>query len=97
MAIVHEIYQILSSSFGQIPNYTGQYTPDKYIQKVTNVFKSAGAIITATNNANANTFVDAQKCDILKSKMEDKFSPVPANDPYTNNTPAINSPATFTV
>ncbi|CAG8646187.1 14107_t:CDS:2, partial [Funneliformis caledonium] len=37
---------------------------------------------TATNNANANTFVDAQKCDILKSKMGNKFSPVIANDSY---------------
>ncbi|GES86485.1 hypothetical protein GLOIN_2v1773489 [Rhizophagus clarus] len=97
MAAVHEIYQILFSSLVQIPNYTGQYTPDEYIQKVTNVFESAGAVITAANNANANTFIDAQKCDILKSKMGDKFSPVPANDPYTNANPAINSPTTFTV
>ncbi|CAB4377329.1 unnamed protein product [Rhizophagus irregularis] len=29
--------------------------------------------------------------------MGDKFSPVPANDPYTVGNPAINSPATFTV
>src|SRR3954465_13998715 len=29
--------------------------------------------------------------------MGDKFSPVPANDPYTNGTPAINTPAIFTV
>ncbi|CAB5385512.1 unnamed protein product [Rhizophagus irregularis] len=29
--------------------------------------------------------------------MEDKFSPVPANDPYTGGNPAINSPAIFTV
>ncbi|RGB29075.1 hypothetical protein C1646_795920 [Rhizophagus diaphanus] len=50
----------------------------------------------AANNANANTFVDAQKCDILKSKMRDKFFPVPANDPYTGGNPAINSPTTFT-
>ena len=29
--------------------------------------------------------------------MGDKFSPVPANDPYTAGTPAINTPAIFTV
>ncbi|CAB5362897.1 unnamed protein product [Rhizophagus irregularis] len=97
MAAVHEIYQMLAPALGQVPNYIGKETPDEYIQKITNIFESAGAVITAANNANANTFVDAQKCDILKSKMGDKFSPVPANDPYTGGNPAINSPATFTV
>ncbi|GBB92649.1 hypothetical protein RclHR1_02040011 [Rhizophagus clarus] len=95
MAAVHEIYQMLAPSLGQIPNYTGKETPDEYIQKITNIFESAGAVITAANNANANTFVDAQKCDILKSKMGEKFSPVPANDPYPGGGP-INTPATFT-
>jgi hypothetical protein len=97
MAAVHEIYQMLAPALGQIPNYIGIETPDEYIQKITNIFQSAGSVITAANNANANTFVDAEKCDILKSKMGDKFSPVPANDPYTNGTPAINTPAIFTV
>ncbi|CAG8527672.1 9571_t:CDS:2 [Funneliformis caledonium] len=50
-----------------------------------------------TNNANANTFVDTQKCDILKSKMMDKFSLVLANDSYTGGNPAINLPIIFTV
>ncbi|CAG8641008.1 5148_t:CDS:1, partial [Funneliformis caledonium] len=71
--------------------------PDEYIQKITNIFESANAVITAANNANANTFVDAQKCDILKSKMRDKFSLVLANDPYTGGNPTINSPTIFTV
>ena len=97
MAAVHEIYQILSPALGQVPNYTGIETPDEYIQKITNIFESAGSVITATNNANANTFVDAEKCNILKSKMGDKFSLVPANDPYTGGNPPINTPTTFTV
>ncbi|CAI2200266.1 2992_t:CDS:1, partial [Funneliformis geosporum] len=42
MAAVHEIYQMLASSFGQIPNYIGRETPDEYIQKITNIFESAG-------------------------------------------------------
>ncbi|CAG8740589.1 1678_t:CDS:2, partial [Funneliformis caledonium] len=63
-------------ALGQIPNYIGKETPDEYIQKITNIFESAGAVITVANNANANTFVDVQKCDILKSKMGDKFSPL---------------------
>ena len=97
MAQVHEIHQILAPRLGQIKHYQGQCTPDDFIQQVTNVFESAGNVITAANNANANTFVDADKCDILKSMMGDKFSPVPANDLYTNANPTINTPATFTV
>src|SRR3954451_1442798 len=47
MAAVHEIYQMLAPSLGQIPNYIGKETPDEYIQKITNIFESAGAVITA--------------------------------------------------
>src|SRR3954469_18164978 len=68
MAAIHEIYQMLAPALGQVPNYIGKEMPDEYIQKITNIFESAGAVITVANNANANTFVDAQKCDILKSK-----------------------------
>src|SRR4051794_34742242 len=74
MAAVHEIYQMLAPALGQIPNYIGKETPDEYIQKITNVFQLANNVITVANNANAGTFVDADKCDILKSKMGDKFS-----------------------
>ena len=97
MAQVHEIHQILAPRLGQIKPYEGQCTPDDFIQQITNVFESAGNVITAANNANAGTFVDADKCNILKSMMGDKFFPVPANDPYTGGNPAINTPATFTV
>src|ERR1043165_6989195 len=97
MAAVHEIYQMLASALRQVSNYTGKETLDEYIQKITNIFESAGAVITAANNANANTFVNDQKCDILKSKMKDKFSPIPANDSYTGSNSAINSSAIFTV
>src|SRR4051812_27616532 len=96
MANVHEIYQILTSRLGQIKLYKGQCTPDYFIQQVTNVFESARNVITVTNNANANTFADVNKRDILKSMMGNKFSPVSANDPYTSSNP-INTLATFTV
>ncbi|CAG8638312.1 4748_t:CDS:1 [Funneliformis caledonium] len=97
MAQVHEIHQILALRLKQIKPYEEQCTPDDFIQHVINVFESAGNVITAVNNANANTFVDANKCDILKSMMGDKFSPVLANDPYTGSNPAINTSATFIV
>src|SRR5436305_12690031 len=69
MAQVHEIYQMIASALEQVPNYTGKEMPDKYIQKITNIFESAVAVIIVANIANTNTFVDTQKCDILKSKM----------------------------
>ncbi|CAG8767605.1 11882_t:CDS:2, partial [Funneliformis caledonium] len=72
------------SQLGQIKPYEGQCTLDDFIQHVTNVFESARNVITAANNANAE--YDGNK-----------FSPVPANDPYTGGNPAINTPATFTV
>jgi|SRR6266540_3295978 len=97
MANMHEIYQILISQLGQIKLYEGQCIPDDFIQQVTNVFESARNVITVANNANANTFVDTDKCDILKSMMGDKFFPVPANDSYIGGNPAINTPVTFTV
>ena len=73
MANVHEIYQILTSQLGQIKLYEGQYTPDYFIQQVTNVFEFARNVITVANNANANTFANANKCDILKSMMGISF------------------------
>src|ERR1043165_8484922 len=97
MAQVHEIHQILTLRLGQIKPYEGQCIPDDFIQYVTNVFESVGNVIMTTNNANAGTFVDANKCNILKNIMGDKFFSVPANDSYIGGNPAINIPATFTV
>src|SRR4051812_7313366 len=97
MANVHEINQILTPQLGQIKLYEGQCTPDYFIQQVTNVFESARNVITVANNANANTFADANKYDILKSIMGDKFSPVPANDPYTSDNLTINTLITFNI
>ncbi|CAG8668459.1 6088_t:CDS:1, partial [Diversispora eburnea] len=46
--------------------------------------------VIASANANVNnTFLDANKCDILKTKMAGKYTPVPANDPYTATNPVI--------
>ncbi|CAG8564186.1 1738_t:CDS:2 [Funneliformis caledonium] len=74
---------MLAPDLRQVSNYTGKETPDKYIQKITNIFESAGAIITAANNANANIFIDVQK--------------LPVNNLYKSDNPAINLPTTFMV
>ncbi|CAJ0889609.1 10191_t:CDS:1, partial [Entrophospora sp. SA101] len=97
MATIHEIYLILHPPLSQIPNYIGKEPPDEYYQKIINVIDSINTVTTAANNANANTFTDAHICDILKGKMGEKFSPVPANDPFTVGNPLINTPATFRV
>ncbi|CAG8653265.1 648_t:CDS:2, partial [Ambispora gerdemannii] len=47
----------------------------------------------ALETDNACDFNDAVKYDVLKSKIEGKFAPVPANAPYTHGNPAINTPA----
>ena len=97
MAAIHEIYQILHSPLSQIPNYIGKEPPDEYYQKIINVIDSINTVITTANTAHANTFTDAHRCDILKGKMGEKFSPVPVNDGYTVGNPVINTPATFQV
>ena len=51
--------------------------------------------MTALETANAEDFGDVYKCTLLKSKMAEKYAPVPANDPYTVDNPAINSPNTL--
>ena len=45
-------------------------------------------------NANAGDFDNAYKCEILKSMMGGKYTPVPAQDPYNGNNP-INTPDTL--
>ena len=97
MATTSDLYQMIAPALAQIDNYNGKEAPDDYYQKILSVFDSIATAIMAANGATAGTFVDTHKCDILKSKMGEKFRPVPANDPYTNNNPAINSPATFIV
>ena len=51
--------------------------------------------MTALENANAGDFNDAIKFVILKTKLGEKYLPVPNNDPYANPPAPINSPATL--
>ena len=53
--------------------------------------------MTALETANAGDFNDAIKFAVLKSKLGGKYIPVPNNNPYTAENPAINSPATLRV
>ena len=53
--------------------------------------------MTVLETANAGDFDNTIKCTFLKSKMEGKYAPVPANDPYTAGNPSIDSPDTLRV
>jgi hypothetical protein len=51
--------------------------------------------MTALENANARDFDDAIKLGLLKTKLEGKYIPAPANNPYTNPATPINTPVTL--
>ncbi|CAG8775871.1 4779_t:CDS:1, partial [Acaulospora morrowiae] len=55
-----------------------QEPPDDYCNKIQQAISFADTMIVDTNHANANTFIDAHKADIYKSKMAGKYVPVPA-------------------
>ena len=51
--------------------------------------------MTLLENTNAGDFDNAYKCEILKSMMGGKYTPVPANNGLVASNPAINIPDTL--
>ncbi|RHZ65059.1 hypothetical protein Glove_319g6 [Diversispora epigaea] len=86
------IYQAIGNVSSQIPNYMGQEPPDDYCNKIQQAISFTDTMIADANNANANTFTDAHKADIYKSKMAGKYVPVPAQHPAGTN---IDTPPRF--
>ena len=78
------IYQAIGSVSSQIPNYIGQEPPDDYCNKIQQAISFADTMIADANQANANTFTDAHKADIYKSKMAGKYVPIPAQHANIN-------------
>ncbi|CAJ0828865.1 16112_t:CDS:2 [Entrophospora sp. SA101] len=70
----------------------GQEPPDDYCNKIQQAIAYADTMIADANNTNANTFTNAHKADIYKSKMAGKYVPVPAQ--YPNGTD-IDTPDRF--
>ncbi|CAH1770018.1 3485_t:CDS:1, partial [Entrophospora sp. SA101] len=89
------VLKLIQPALASFPPYIGQEPPDDYLDKVVQSWAFAEGHMTVLENAHAGDFDDAVKCTILKSKMAGKYAPVPANDPFTHNNPAINSPATL--
>src|SRR5436190_1050663 len=89
------IYNIIGPIFAKHEPYTGQESPNDYLDRVWNSISHLEPNMTALENANANDFNDAIKFGLLKTKLGGKYIPVPNNDPHTAGNPAINSPATL--
>src|SRR5262245_39461864 len=86
-----KIYQTLSPVLAQIPSYMGQEPPDDYCNKIEQGIAFADTMINDINNAHNGTFTDAHKADIYKSKMSEKYLPVPVQFAGNN----IDTPARF--
>src|SRR3989337_319880 len=89
------LYNIIGTIFAKHEPYTGQEPPNDYLDRVWNFISHLEPNMTALENANANDFDDAIKFGLLKTKLGGKYIPVPANNPYINPAPPINSPATL--
>ena len=84
MATLQDVMKSLTSVIGNIPQYTGQESPDNYYSKIVQTF-SYGEIL------GVGGFDDVVKTKILISKMAGKYAPVP--DQHNGNN--INTPERF--
>ncbi|CAG8773952.1 3128_t:CDS:2, partial [Dentiscutata erythropus] len=73
------------------PSYTGQVPPDEYLDGLEGALMAIEANMAAAEGANAGAFNEVIRCQLLSSKMAGRFTPVPANDPFTVGAPAINT------
>jgi hypothetical protein len=63
------VLKLISLTLASIPSYTGQESPDKYIDRVIQSWSFAEGHMMALETANAGDFDNAYKCILLKSKM----------------------------
>ena len=89
------LLKILNPNLGKFQSYTGQEPPDEYLDKVIQSWAHLEGHMTLLENANAGDFDNAYKCEILKSMMGGKYTPVPANNSLIAGNPAINTPDTL--
>src|SRR6266511_3038506 len=89
------LLKLMAPALAKFQPYIGREPPDEYMDRVIQSWAYLEGHMTVLENANARDFDDEVKCNILKSMMGGKYAPVPANDPYTNTNPAINTPDTL--
>ncbi|RGB23288.1 hypothetical protein C1646_774738 [Rhizophagus diaphanus] len=99
MANVHlrrlPLLKILNPNLRKFQSYTSQEPPDEYLDKVIQSWAHLEEHMTLLKNANTRDFDNTYKCEILKSMMEGKYTPVPANNGLIAGNPAKNSPDTL--
>ena len=74
--------------------YTGQEPPDDYLDRLIQSISFAQGHMTVLENANAEDFDNAIKCNIYKTQMRGKYLLISVQDPYNGNT-NINTSATL--
>ena len=89
------LLKILNSNLGKFQSYTGQEPPDEYLDKVIQSWAHLEGHMTLLENANAGDFDNAYKCEILKSMIGRKYTPISANNGLIAGNSAINTPDTL--
>ncbi|CAG8788303.1 1612_t:CDS:1, partial [Dentiscutata erythropus] len=70
----------MAPAFAKFPPYTGQEPSNDYLNKVIQSWAYLKGHMTVLENANAEDFDNAVKCNILKSIMGRKYVLVLANN-----------------
>lgn len=89
------IFSTIAPIFAKHEQYTGQESPDDYLDRIWNSISHLEPNMTALETANAGDFNNAIKCSLLKSKLGGKYIPVPQQNNFVNPAVNIDSPDTL--
>ncbi|RHZ90091.1 hypothetical protein Glove_8g118 [Diversispora epigaea] len=78
MAAIQDVMQTISPRLAILPDYDGQEPPHTYYTKLRAINETARPLGVAAFN-------DAERANVMKSKMSGRFFPVPAQNPYNAN------------
>ncbi|RHZ85605.1 hypothetical protein Glove_63g126 [Diversispora epigaea] len=78
MAAIQDVMQTISPRLAILPDYDGQEPPHTYYAKLRAINETARPLGVAAFN-------DAERANVMKSKMTGRFFPVPAQNPYNAN------------
>ncbi|RHZ85482.1 hypothetical protein Glove_65g137 [Diversispora epigaea] len=78
MAAIQDVMQTISPRLAILPDYNGQEPPHTYYTKLRAINETARPLGVAAFN-------DAERANVMKSKMTGRFFPVSAQNPYNAN------------
>ncbi|RHZ63479.1 hypothetical protein Glove_329g35 [Diversispora epigaea] len=78
MAAIEHVMQTISPRLAILPDYDGQEPPHTYFAKLRAINETARPLDVVAFN-------DAEKANVMKSKMTGRFFPVPPRNPYNAN------------